>query len=40
MSYRDNYLDLDPTYRDVYGQPAAAHDVRLPPTTNTRCRTT
>ena len=21
MSYRDNYLDLDPTYKDVYGQP-------------------
>jgi gluconate 2-dehydrogenase alpha chain len=21
MSHRDNYLDLDPTYRDVYGQP-------------------
>lgn len=21
MSYRGNYLDLDPTYRDVYGQP-------------------
>ncbi len=21
MSYRDNYLDLDPTYRDVYGNP-------------------
>lgn len=21
MGYRDNYLDLDPTYKDVYGQP-------------------
>jgi gluconate 2-dehydrogenase alpha chain len=21
MSYRDNYFDLDPTYRDAYGQP-------------------
>ena len=21
MAHRDNYLDLDPTYRDVYGQP-------------------
>jgi gluconate 2-dehydrogenase alpha chain len=21
MSYRDNYLDLDPTYKDPYGQP-------------------
>lgn len=21
MAYRDNYLDLDPTYKDVYGQP-------------------
>ena len=21
MSHRDNYLDLDPTYRDVFGQP-------------------
>jgi gluconate 2-dehydrogenase alpha chain len=21
MSYRDNYLDLDPTYRDVFGRP-------------------
>ena len=21
MSYRDSYLDLDPTYRDVYGNP-------------------
>lgn len=21
MAYRDNFLDLDPTYRDVYGQP-------------------
>ena len=21
MSYRDSYLDLDPTYRDVYGSP-------------------
>ena len=21
MSYRGNYLDLDPTYRDAYGQP-------------------
>lgn len=21
MSYRDNFLDLDPTYRDAYGQP-------------------
>ncbi|MFC0710785.1 GMC family oxidoreductase [Azorhizophilus paspali] len=21
MSYRDNYLDLDPTYKDAYGQP-------------------
>lgn len=21
MSYRDNYLDLDPTYRDAYGRP-------------------
>ncbi|MDI9682620.1 GMC family oxidoreductase, partial [Burkholderia cenocepacia] len=21
MSYRDVYLDLDPTYRDSYGQP-------------------
>ena len=21
MAYRDNYLDLDPTYRDVFGQP-------------------
>ena len=21
MAYRDNYLDLDPTYKDIYGQP-------------------
>jgi gluconate 2-dehydrogenase alpha chain len=21
QSYRGNYLDLDPTYRDAYGQP-------------------
>jgi hypothetical protein len=21
MAYRDNYLDLDPTYKDVHGQP-------------------
>ncbi len=21
MTYRDNYLDLDPTYKDAYGQP-------------------
>ena len=21
MSHRNNYLDLDPTYRDVYGRP-------------------
>jgi len=21
MAHRDNYLDLDPTYRDVFGQP-------------------
>ena len=21
MSHRGNYLDLDPTYRDVYGRP-------------------
>jgi gluconate 2-dehydrogenase alpha chain len=21
MAYRDNYLDLDPTYKDAYGQP-------------------
>jgi gluconate 2-dehydrogenase alpha chain len=21
MSYRDSYLDLDPTYRDIYGNP-------------------
>ena len=29
MSYRQNYLDLDPTYRDRYGRPLHAHDVRL-----------
>ena len=29
LSYRHNYLDLDPTYKDAYGLAAAAHDVRL-----------
>ena len=29
MSYRGNYLDLDPTYRDAFGQPLLQDDVRL-----------
>ena len=29
MAYRQNYLDLDPTYRDRYGRPLLAHDLRL-----------
>ena len=38
MSYRDTYLDLDPTYRDLLRQPAAAHDLRLPRQRTARCR--
>ncbi len=29
-SYRDNYLDLDPTYKDRFGRPLGAHDDRFP----------
>ena len=29
MSYRNNYLDLDPTYNDPLGRPLLRHDVRL-----------
>ena len=40
MSYRDNYLDLDPTYKDAHRPAAAAHDVRLPRQRAEACRAT